>query len=107
MPYPRLSLARMMVLVGLLAAHLAAARMLFAYNAVLLIGLMVGTIALQVAVFRLFRSRGRTRAFWAGFLVSGLMVMASFVWATIFPEVLGLTVGGTLVRTPGSPLHVV
>src|SRR5262249_52984324 len=107
MPYAQLSLARMMARLSLLAANLAAARMLFAYNVVLLIGVIVGMIAFQVAAYRLFRSRGRTRAFWAGFLVAGLMVMGSFVWATIFPEVLGLTVGGTLVRTPGSSLHVV
>jgi hypothetical protein len=104
---PRVSIARMMVLVGVVAVDIAATRSLFAYNSEMLIGVALGVIALQIGLFRLIRGQGRARVFWSGFIAAGLMAMMTFVWAMMFPEILGLTSTGALVRTPGSTLYTV
>ncbi len=107
MRIPRLSLAKLMIVVGLAALNLAAIRVLHDYNSEILLGVALAGLALQVALFQFLHSRGRRRAFWAGFLVCGLMAISTFIWAMLFPEVFGLSRTGVLHITPGSPLYSV
>lgn len=105
---PRLSIAKLMVVVVIIAINFGAARILFSYNTEMLIGVALSGMVLQVGLYQLLRSRGRGRAFWAGFTACGLMAMMSFVWAMLFPEVLGFGFENgsmTLFTTPGSPLY--
>lgn len=107
---PRLTLVGSMGLVVLLAANLAAARVLYAHNSEMLVGVAFGAIILQYALFRLIRN-DRRRAFWAGFLAGGLVAIAGFAWAMTFPEVMGISLdpGGSMTvhTTPGSPLYAI
>ncbi len=106
---PRLSIAKLMVVVVIVAINFGAARILFSYNTEMLIGVALSGIVLQLGLYQLLRSRGRGRAFWAGFITCGLMATMSFVWAILFPEVIGIDFdnNGSMatVRTPGSPLY--
>jgi len=104
---PRLSIAKLMVVVGVVALNIAAARLLFDDNSEMLIGVALSGLILQVGLFQLMRSRGRGRGFWAGFIACGLMAMTTLVWAMLFPEVLGITATMTLVRMPGSSMYTV
>ena len=103
----RSSIAGVMAIVAVVALDIAVARAVFASNTQLLIGGALPCVALQWAAFSLFRSRGRARAFWLGFMVGGSMITASFIWAMLFPEVLGVTRTGAVVKTPGSSLYAV
>ena len=106
---PRLSIAGLMLGVVIVALNLAVGRYLFGYQSEILVGIALGAITLQVAIIQLIRRRGRDRAFWVGFLVLGSLVMASFIWAMCFSEILGFHPDGrggfTLIRTPGSLLY--
>ncbi len=102
---PRLSIARLMAVVAAVAVNIAIARAFLAYNAEMLVGTALTGLALQGASICLARGRGRVRAFWTGFTMFGSVTMASFIWAMSYPEVLGITRTGTLVKRPGSPLY--
>src|SRR5947209_18664618 len=71
MRLPRFSIGRLMIVVGLIALNLSAVRAFVSIEPWLLIGVAPAGLALQLAAFRLIRSRGRARAFWAGFLAAG------------------------------------
>ena len=103
----RFSIARMMAIVGVIALNIATARILFAYEPELLIGVGLGVLVLQVGLFRLVRGRGTNRAFWVGFIVCGLITMTTLVWAMLFPEVVGLSSTGVLERVPGSTMWTI
>ena len=84
MKLPRLSIAEIMTVVGIVALNLAATRALSDDNHELLGGVVPMAVILQVGIFSLIRSQGRVRAFWAGFLVFGTMGMTSFLGAALF-----------------------
>lgn len=81
---PCVTVSHLVVLVAVVAVNLAVARSLPA-DEMRLYGVGPMGLALQVAAFRLLRNRGRSRAFWAGFLVSGAAALASFVWGLARP----------------------
>jgi hypothetical protein len=91
----------------IVALNIAIACVVFAFDTELVIGGALPCIALQAAVFFLLRSQGQPRAFWLGFTVIGAIITTSFMWAMLFPEVLGYNRAGTLVKTPGSALYTV
>lgn len=96
-----------MAVVGIVALNLAAARSLASYDLKLMMGVMPTALILQVALFRLIRTQGRRRAFWAGFLTAGFLVMLSFVWANRLSETVGIATDAATGKTvfvvePGS-----
>jgi hypothetical protein len=108
MKLPQLSLARMMVFIGIVAANIAAIRgVILAHEEETLFGILLAAITLQVALFRLVRARGPARAFWVGYIAVCLLTMMNFVRAMMHPEVVVLTPARTLVRIPGSAPHAV
>jgi hypothetical protein len=109
----RLTVARMMRIVCLIAANFAAAQMLFPSYRQTLLGIMPAAVGLQVAILLRRRARGRARAFWTEFLLFGALALGSFVWAMTFPRSIGITTfrdpgtGKVITRTvvtPGSPM---
>jgi hypothetical protein len=76
---PRLTIAKLAVLVAVVAVDLAAGRALLA-GETLLFGVGLFGLSLQLAAFRFLWSRGRPRAFWLGFLLAGAATLASFLW---------------------------
>jgi hypothetical protein len=107
---PRLSIAKLMIVVAAIAINFGIARMLFAYHPLVPVGVALIGIALQFAVLILMYGRGRDRAFWAGFLAFGLMAMISFFWGMVAAPNMGIDIatGGTIkvVSTaPGSFLY--
>ncbi len=83
---PRITVFKVVAWLVLLAVNLAVARGLFVYDETLLYGLALMGLSLQVAVYRLFRFRGLTRAFWKGYVAFGLAASASLVWAFEFND---------------------
>jgi hypothetical protein len=101
------SVAKLMVVVAVVALNLAIARVLFAYNPVLLVGVVLSGLALQAAGFLLTRSRSRIRPFWLGFLAFGSMAMVTVIWAMVFAPNVGIvhdpnTGKEVMVKLPGS-----
>jgi hypothetical protein len=87
----RISVGRLMAVVGIVALNLAAARGLAACDEMLAVGVMPIALVLQVALFRLIRTpEGRRRAFWIGFITAGFLMMLSFVWANRFSGSVGI-----------------
>jgi hypothetical protein len=81
---PRISITKLMLLVAIIAANLAVGRVLGAYHLVLPVAIALTGLAVQAGAFALIQSRGRRRAFLAGFLVFGSMAMISVIWALVF-----------------------
>jgi multisubunit Na+/H+ antiporter MnhG subunit len=104
---PRFSIARLMVVVGVIALNIAAVRALFSYGLEMFAGAALSGIVLQIGLFRFKRNRDGRRAFWAGFVVCGLMAMIVFISAMRFPDILRRTKTGTIIRTPGSSLYLI
>jgi hypothetical protein len=107
MRHPRFSIGWLMIVVGLIALNLSAGRVLLAIEPWLLIGVAPAGIALQWAAFRLIGSRGRARAFWAGFLAAGVLAAWSLVGAMLFRTSLNIAINRTTgqystLTTPGS-----
>ncbi len=103
----RVSVSRLMAVVGIVALNLATARRLAAYDVKLMMGVMPTALILQLALFRLIRTRGRWRAFWAGFLTAGFLAMLSFVWANRLSGTVGVATDAVTGKTvfvvvPGS-----
>lgn len=86
---------------AVVAVNLAAGRALVAYDDFLFYGLALMGLALSFAGCRLFRTRGPSRAFWAGFLLFGLAVSSSFAW--VFGIVSSVH-SSSLYRTPVPPM---
>jgi hypothetical protein len=80
---PRLTIATMMCFVGIVAVSLAVGRALFASEPWLAAGVCLAGLAIQVGLFRIVRVRGRSRAFWAGFVVCGTLAASSFAGGMI------------------------
>ena len=99
MKRPRMSIARLMGVVAVLALNAGAARAFVVRDEDdLLIGVALMAVALQVGL--LFRRR--SPRFFAGFLVAGLVAMGSFLWAYETPSSVTRYPDGTLVRNPAS-----
>jgi hypothetical protein len=60
----RLSIAKLMVVVGIIALNIAAVRTLFGYSMEMLAGAAVSGLMLQIGFLRLKRNQGGRRAFW-------------------------------------------
>jgi hypothetical protein len=106
---PRVYLVTLMVLVGVAAVNLAAARAIYAHNLDVLIGVCLSGLTLQYGMCRLLRSRGRARAFWAGFVAAGLLATSSYAWATGYPKLTAVFVDRdsrklVTYSSPGAPL---
>jgi hypothetical protein len=82
MKLPRLSIAELMTVVGIVALDVAASGVLLENND-LLGGVAPMGLTLQMGIFWLIRSRGRVPSFWAGFLAFGTMAMMSFLGAAL------------------------
>jgi hypothetical protein len=76
---PRLTISKLTVVVAVVAVNLAAGRALLADEA-MLYGVGLSGLTLQLASFRLLRCRGRSRAFWRGFVLAGAATLMSFTW---------------------------
>ena len=64
---------------------------------------------LNAGLFLLIRKRGRSRVFWLGFMLAGLLAAGSFTWALTYPKVsatfLDQATGRQLtVHSSGAPL---
>jgi hypothetical protein len=106
---PRVSIRTLMIVVGIASVDLAVARALYAHYLDALIGVSLSGLTLHFGVYRLFRSRGRGRAFWAGFVAAGLLAALSYAWATSYPKVSAVFVdrntrGIVTYLSPGAPL---
>jgi hypothetical protein len=104
---PRVSIVRLMAVVGVVAVNLAVFRPLFDFGPEALIGVGLAWILLQVALFRLIRSRGRARTFWVGYLAFGAVATSLFFWAVAHPRNIGIGRTATQevrIEVPGSPL---
>ncbi|APW61591.1 hypothetical protein [Paludisphaera borealis] len=88
---PRLPVRTAMFVVAIAAVDFTAIRAIFGKAMTFGLGLqaMIQTVpialSLNFALLRLFHTRGRTRAFWVGFLVCGTIMMASAAWAALTP----------------------
>jgi hypothetical protein len=83
----RASIAALMTVVGIVALNLSVLRALYATRRVdFLLGGAVMSVLWQVAVFRAFRTSGRSRLFWAGFAGGGTLAALSLIAAYYFPH---------------------
>ena len=82
----RITIARLMIVVAViavdLAAFIAAARYL---GGDWVRGLPPTALACQIGLLCAILSRGLSRAFWTGFVVFGCAMMATFAWGLCFP----------------------
>ena len=82
----RITIARLMIVVAViavdLAAFIAAARYL---GGDWVRGLPPTALACQIGLLCAILSRGLPRAFWTGFVVFGCAMMATFAWGLCFP----------------------
>lgn len=101
----RLSIARLMLVIAIIAINIAAARAILPDHIEILVGVALMWLGLQIALVRMFDQRGERQAFWAGFLVFGFLAISSYVWAMMFPSTLLVTPGGPVIETPGSPVY--
>jgi hypothetical protein len=83
----RPSLGTLMVIVGLAAIDMAVVRAFWGSRQNVLGGIALTGLMLNGGLFWLIRARGRARAFWAGFLLLGLLAAGSFAWAMTYPKV--------------------
>ena len=90
MKHPRFSIGRLMGVVGIVALNLWAGRILFSIEPWILAGAAPIGLILEFAVYRLIRSRGLARAFWAGFLATGFLAAGSLFWGLTFHESLNM-----------------
>jgi hypothetical protein len=75
----RISIAKVMALVAIIAVNIAAVRALHAYNEEWAEGVVLTGLAVQYATLRAIRGRGSARAFWLGFIAAGAVMMMSFI----------------------------
>jgi hypothetical protein len=100
------SIAKLMVVVGVVALNLGAGRLIFEFGPPLLLVIAPAGLAAQFFLFRLIRTRGPRRAFWAGLVAGGLLTVCSFLWGFVFGGSTGIGVDPStgqriVVRTPG------
>jgi hypothetical protein len=100
---PRFTIRKLMLAVAAVAVNAALARVLYALNPELLIGLAVPLLLFEGAAYCIIARRQPGIAFWSGFLLFGLLVTATFTWNELDPVVYGITSSGQLIRSGGSP----
>ena len=82
----RITLARLMIVVAVVAVELAA--FIIACRCLggdWVRGLPPTALACQIGLLCAVLSRGLSRAFWTGFVVFGCAMMATFAWGLCFP----------------------
>lgn len=86
MKRPRITLARLMIVVAVVAVDLAALVLDGRYlGGDWVRGLPPTALACQIGLFCAVLSRGLSRAFWTGFVAFGCAMMATFAWGLCFP----------------------
>lgn len=103
----RLSIVTMMVLVGVVAVNVAVARAFWTSHEPIVAGVLPTVVLVQIAAWYAWSGK-RGRAFAFGVLAGGLMMAASFVYAYLTPELLGLdplSSGSQVHVEPGSRLY--
>lgn len=103
MKLPQISIAKLMVAVGVVALNLAFARILVLYNPEMLTGVALIVLALQIGLFRILQNRGR--AFWVGFVLCGLTSMMGLVWALRSPGVILVSSTGGYFKEEEPPMY--
>ncbi|MDB5351787.1 MAG: hypothetical protein JWN86_3034 [Planctomycetota bacterium] len=81
----RTTLARLMLVVGVIAVEFAGFRAFYLINDELALALALTGLASQFALVYAIRGRGLARAFWAGFVAIGSVMMATTAWAFTCP----------------------
>lgn len=97
----RFSIAKLMAVIVVIALDLALGRFVRDYNPWLAIGFLPACLALQLAAWRLIRTRGRSRAFWAGVIVAGGLAALSFAWGFVFSRSVGIGYNSTTGQIEG------
>ena len=83
----RITLARLMIVVGVVAVELAAFAVAWRNEAVdLALGLAPMVLICEIGLLCAVLSGGRWRAFWTGFVVFGCAMTATYGWALCFQE---------------------
>ncbi len=80
MKKPTFTLARIMVVVGITAVNIAAARALYREDIELALGLALMALVSQFALICAIKRLGLARAFWSGFVIASIAAMAVFAW---------------------------
>jgi hypothetical protein len=98
-----------MAVIAIIAGNLAIGRSIYAYKPDLLLGIALTGPLFEVGLYRFIRSRGRARAFWLGFVASGLLAASSYSWTTIRPKMTARVLDQAsmtvvTVNSPGAPL---
>src|SRR4051812_13353628 len=78
---PRLTIAKLIAVVAVVAVNLGVARALVASGMWFLLATAVTGLAIQIAIVCMVRGRGYSRVFWSGFATCGLAAAVSCVWA--------------------------
>jgi hypothetical protein len=82
----RITLARLMIVIAVVAVDLAAFILDGRYlGGDWVRGLPPTALACQIGLFCAVLSRGLSRAFWTGFVIFGCTMMATFAWGLCFP----------------------
>jgi hypothetical protein len=81
----RITLAQLMVVVGVIALESAGFRAFYRGDE-LTLGLALPVLACQFGLFGAVRGRGRVRAFCGGFVAFGLVMIVVFAWGMCFPK---------------------
>jgi hypothetical protein len=92
-----------MCAIGMVAVSLAVGRALYASDPWLPAGVCLAGLAIEVGLFRIVRARGRSRAFWAGFVACGFLATNSFAWGMLVKnsiETRGNAVTGEITMHP-------
>jgi hypothetical protein len=106
---PRVSTAKLMGLIAIVALNVAGGRLLLDYDVYILAAIAPPAIAIQLALVRLRYGRNLSRAFWAGFIIAIIFVAALCVWGMVqgrstkpsFNPMLGKN---ELLTLPGNPM---
>jgi hypothetical protein len=106
---PRISIRTLMVLVGLAAVDFAVVRFDKSARHAVLGGIVLSVVVLNAGVFCLTRAKGRRRAFWAGFILAGILAAGSYAWARSYPKLSATFIDQATgrqvtIHSPGAPL---
>jgi hypothetical protein len=97
--FKRITIAKTMVIVAIVALNAAIARALWDRNPEVLIGVAITGLAVEWAFFCFMRGHHRSRAFWLGFALLGSVALGSFVVGMSVPrEVVGTAVVAGKIR---------
>ncbi len=86
----RFSIARLMILIAILALNIGLARVVYLVDPELLLGAALPCFLLQWAIYSVARGRDRKRAFWFGYFLVGSLITTSFFWALVYQPSIGI-----------------